>query len=263
MRHLAIIAALLATPPAHAQELFDCVMDPAELVQVGSPVAGLLAMVHVSRGQQVAAGDVIAELTSEFEIATIDLLEARAGSDAALDAQRARLALIEGRHQRTRELMERGVATQDAMAEVEAELVTARSLVAQAELEKDIALRELDRARAAMAQRIIRAPIDGLVFEKRLTSGEYITSDGYVAALVKLDPLHVEAFLPVEMYDRVAEGQAVTIRPAAPVEGDHSGTIIVRDRVFDAASGTFGVRVELPNPDGILPAGHRCTLELG
>ncbi|SOH93839.1 RND family efflux transporter, MFP subunit [Monaibacterium marinum] len=261
MKYIALSLCLFAAP-VMAQEQFDCVMDPAELVQIGSPVAGLLARVNVSRGQWVQAGDVIAELTSEFEMTTIELLEVQASSHAALDAQRAGLALIEGRYARTQELMDRGVATQDAMAEVEAELVTAQSLVVQAELEQEIARRELERARAALAQRVIHSPIDGLVFEKRMTSGEYLTSDGYVASLVQLDPLHVEAFLPVELFADVAEGQVVTIRPSAPIGGEYQGTITVRDRVFDAASGTFGVRVELPNPDGALPAGHRCFLEL-
>ena len=32
------------------------------------------------------------------------------------------------------------------------------------------------------------------------------------------------------------------------------------DRVFDAASGTFGVRLDLPNSDGALPAGQRCIV---
>ncbi|WP_316014998.1 efflux RND transporter periplasmic adaptor subunit [Roseobacter sp. HKCCA0434] len=259
------LIALLAFAPlaAHAQTEFDCVMDPAELVQVGSPVAGLLAEVPVARGQEVRQGEVLARLTSDFEEATLGLLQVRSESEAALEAQRARLELVQGRYDRTQELMSRGVATQDQMAEVEAELATATSLVAQAELEREVALRELDRARAALDQRVIRAPLDGLVFERRLTAGEYLTSDGYVASLVQLDPLHVEAFLPVDLYAEVAEGQEVTIRPAAPVEGDYTGTIIVRDRVFDAASGTFGVRVELPNPDGTLPAGHRCILDLG
>jgi hypothetical protein len=35
----------------------------------------------------------------------------------------------------------------------------------------------------------------------------------------------------------------------------------VVDRVFDASSGTFGVRLELPNPNGAIPAGVRCKVE--
>ncbi|MFN0162035.1 MAG: hypothetical protein ACKVQQ_12450, partial [Burkholderiales bacterium] len=35
------------------------------------------------------------------------------------------------------------------------------------------------------------------------------------------------------------------------------------DRVIDAASSTFRVRLELPNPDAKLPAGLRCKVDLG
>ena len=37
--------------------------------------------------------------------------------------------------------------------------------------------------------------------------------------------------------------------------------IKVVDRVLDAASGTYGVRLELPNPQGQLPGGIRCQVE--
>jgi hypothetical protein len=33
--------------------------------------------------------------------------------------------------------------------------------------------------------------------------------------------------------------------------------------VIDAASNTFRVRLELPNPNGALPAGLRCKVDLG
>jgi membrane fusion protein (multidrug efflux system) len=36
--------------------------------------------------------------------------------------------------------------------------------------------------------------------------------------------------------------------------------VTVVDKVVDAASGTFGVRLELPNPDLKLPAGLKCTV---
>ena len=37
--------------------------------------------------------------------------------------------------------------------------------------------------------------------------------------------------------------------------------VIVVDRVFDAASGTFRVRADLPNPDLALPGGLRCQVQ--
>jgi len=36
--------------------------------------------------------------------------------------------------------------------------------------------------------------------------------------------------------------------------------VTVVDKVMDAASGTFGVRLALPNPDLALPAGLKCKI---
>jgi hypothetical protein len=45
-----------------------------------------------------------------------------------------------------------------------------------------------------------------------------------------------------------------------PVGSEHEVVVSVVDRVIDAASGTFGVRLELPNPNYELPAGLRCRV---
>jgi membrane fusion protein (multidrug efflux system) len=45
-----------------------------------------------------------------------------------------------------------------------------------------------------------------------------------------------------------------------PVGSEREGVVSVVDRVIDAASGTFGVRLELPNPNYELPAGLRCRV---
>jgi hypothetical protein len=45
-----------------------------------------------------------------------------------------------------------------------------------------------------------------------------------------------------------------------PVGGTHAATITVVDRVIDAASGTFGVRLALPNADYAVPGGLGCKI---
>ena len=42
--------------------------------------------------------------------------------------------------------------------------------------------------------------------------------------------------------------------------GRHATTVRLVDKVMDAASGTFVVRMELPNPKGTLPAGLKCRV---
>ena len=44
------------------------------------------------------------------------------------------------------------------------------------------------------------------------------------------------------------------------MRGTHTARVKVVDPVIDAASGTFGVRLELPNPNYRLPAGLKCKV---
>jgi len=48
------------------------------------------------------------------------------------------------------------------------------------------------------------------------------------------------------------------VLPEVPPGSRHVATVKVIDRLLDAASGTFGVRLELPNRQHKLPAGIRC-----
>ena len=52
-----------------------------------------------------------------------------------------------------------------------------------------------------------------------------------------------------------------TVYPQQPVGGEYKATVITVDKVLDAASGTFGVRLKLPNPKRKLPAGLRCMVK--
>jgi multidrug efflux pump subunit AcrA (membrane-fusion protein) len=71
----------------------------------------------------------------------------------------------------------------------------------------------------------------------------------------------VDIVLPVAQAGRVRAGAPVVVRPEAPFEGVYRATVKAVDRVMDSASGTFRVRLELPNPRGDVPAGVRCTAQ--
>jgi hypothetical protein len=53
-----------------------------------------------------------------------------------------------------------------------------------------------------------------------------------------------------------------TVRPDLPNAQPYGATVTVVDQVFDAGSGTFGVRLALPNPGGTLSAGLRCHVAI-
>ena len=81
--------------------------------------------------------------------------------------------------------------------------------------------------------------------------------------IARLDPLRVEVFVPIALYGQVAVGQRAVVTPEAPINRPLEGRVIVVDRVADAASSTFGVRLEIPNPGHRVPGGLKCKVRLG
>ena len=62
-------------------------------------------------------------------------------------------------------------------------------------------------------------------------------------------------------FGRIKIGMTADVRPEAPIDGVFKAKVTVVDKVIDAASSTFGVRLEIPNRDLALPAGLRCNVE--
>jgi RND family efflux transporter MFP subunit len=256
---LVALAIGAAATPAMAEQSFDCVIDPSEVVKLGSPLTGVLADVMVKRGDPVTRGQPVAALESTIETATVKLNRFKTESTAKIDAQQERLKLAQSRVDRYGQ--PRGlVVTQDKFEEIRAEAKVAEQDLLREQQDRNLAQLELDRSQAALDQRTIRSTIDGIVTEKKLSAGEFVNQEGYVVALARLDPLHVEVFLPVIYYKQVSVGMAAKVRPAPPIEETYTATVSVVDRVFDPASGTFGVRLALPNPNNTLPGGQRCKV---
>ena len=75
----------------------------------------------------------------------------------------------------------------------------------------------------------------------------------------QLDPLNVEVLLPASRFGMIKPGMRANVTQE-PLEGSYPAVVKIVDRVVDASSGMFGVRLELPNPDNKLPGGLRCTV---
>jgi multidrug efflux pump subunit AcrA (membrane-fusion protein) len=84
-----------------------------------------------------------------------------------------------------------------------------------------------------------------------------------ILKIAQIDPLRVEAYAPVAMLGKIAVGMTAHVKPEPPLPGEYAAKVAVADRVVDAASGTFGVRVELPNSELKLPAGLKCSVRVG
>ena len=154
------------------------------------------------------------------------------------------------------------VAEGQVIAVLDSHVETATSAVehARARLTNDrLADLELRKSTAELARRTIKSPIPGVVTERSLSTGEFAKQDP-ILKIAQLDPLRVEAFAPVAILGMIKVGDEAQVIPQDPVNGSYAAKVTVVDKVIDAASGTYGIRLELPNPEFQLPAGLKCTL---
>lgn len=131
---------------------------------------------------------------------------------------------------------------------------------AQAELNnRRLADLELQRTTAEVALRTMKSPVNGVVVERFMNPGEFPKQEK-ILKIAQIDPLRVEVYAPVAMLGKIAVGMTAHVKPESPLTGEYTAKVTVVDRVVDAASGTFGVRLELPNHELKLPAGLKCSV---
>jgi RND family efflux transporter MFP subunit len=250
------VLACVATQASAAT--FDCVMDPFLTVKLGSPVTSVLSEVSVDRGDLVKKGQIIAKIESAVERAAVATNEARAASTAEIEAKQATLDQKNGVYKRKLDLQSHNVTSAQDVENAQAEFNVAKQELELARLNRQMAQLEVDRLRALLEQRTIRSPIDGIVVQRSLGPGEFARQDANIVTVASIDPLSVEAYLPVRYFGSIKVGDVANVHPDDPVGGEYQATVSIVDRVFDAASGTFGVRLNLPNHENMLPGGLRC-----
>jgi RND family efflux transporter MFP subunit len=255
------ILLLIAVPVTWCAENFefDGLIEPHMTVKVGSGVAGTLATVNVERGDMIKKGQVLATLESGVERATMELARARAKMEASIKSKQALTAYSERKQQRLEELFKKEVLPFDKMDEAKINRILAELELQEAMENKHLAEMELKRATEVVKRMTIVSPVKGVVVERFLSPGEYIETQ-HILELAQLDPLNVEVILPVDMFGSIKLGMEAEVKPEAPLNDSYRAKVTIVDRVVDAASGTFGVRLEIPNPKYNIPPGLKCKI---
>jgi RND family efflux transporter MFP subunit len=253
---------LVAAQPWAQSAEFDCLMEPRREVTISGSIEALITNVKVDRGDYVKKGDVIVEFESGVERASAELAKFRSEMESEVEARRARQVYAQAKYSRSMELQKKSFISPQELEEVVAERRLADAELREAQDSRKLAQYEFKRATEVVRLRSLRSPVSGVVVDRYMHPGE-ISEVGAkpILKLAEISMLHVEAILPISAYGQIAQGDVATVRPEAPIGGSYAARIVVVDSVLDSASGTFGVRLELPNEDRKLPAGARCRVE--
>lgn len=238
MKRLIVPALLLLAAPASAAGVdasqVSCVLQPSQHLMLSSAVPGIVRSVRVERGDRVRKGQPLLELTSDVE-------------DAQAQLARTKAELARRKLSRNQDAIRKHL-----LSDMESDQIESEARAGQQEYEV---------ARRTADQKTTFSPINGIVVNRKAEPGQYVGTDP-VFELVGLDPLHAELVFKVDAFGKLKPGMPVAITLGAPVSRDVRGEVAIVDRVIDARSGTFGVRVKIPNPDFAIPSGVSCRTNI-
>lgn len=137
------------------------------------------------------------------------------------------------------------------------------NLIAPQELDEiatnqKVAELEYAESQERIKQRNIHSPVDGVVVDVYNQVGDLIKQDK-IFRVARLDPLYVEMILPASRFGQIKPGQTMRVLTELGAK-ELKGEVGAVDKVIDAASSTFRVRLIVPNPDNRVPSGQRCRI---
>lgn len=259
-----LAAALAAALPVlAAANPFDCLIEPNQTVEIRSATEGVIEKVLVQRGDHVRAGQLLVQLESAAEASTVELARQRAVATGRIASAQNRLDYAKKKLERNAQLEAQKFVSSQARDEADAEKRIAESDLHDALESRDQAVAAHRQAVDLLNRRMLRSPFNGVVMDRMLNPGDLAeagTGRKAILRLVQVEPLRVEVVLPPAAHGRLQARSSAEVMPEG-VPGRYTAAVKVIDSVFDTASGTFGVRLELPNAGGRIPAGIRCKVD--
>jgi len=216
---------------------------------VASEVAGPVVELKAREGTRVSAGQVLARLrTSNLEL---QLQAAQASHKEAT----ARLKLAEKTLERTRELFESKILSQQQLDEQLHEYDAWRGRTEQLEAQIARLKHDIDRA-------TIRAPFAGVVVREHTEAGQWVSEGGPVVELLALDDLEIRVEVPERYFRELKVGVSAPVTFEALPGAEFSGRVAAVIPQADAQARTFPVKIGVRNPGQRIGVGMLARVAL-
>lgn len=241
---------------AESAEL-DCLVKPEMYIELSSPVDTILEQMLVRPGDFVSKGQPLVQLEASVERARVRLAKLQSDSSNEIENREVQLKYARLNNKRMKDLYVKKSVSQYERDKSDTEVSLAMIELSNARDKKKIAQMNLELAQTQLALKTIKSPIDGIVVDHYATVGESV-ADRPIMKLAQIDPLKVELIAPSEYFGLIYAGMEVEILAERPANKTYKATVSVVDQLIDPASGSFTVRMALPNPGDELVGGVNC-----
>ncbi len=257
-----------------------------EQAEVSAEAAGRVIETLVERGARVRQGEVLVRISAAETSAQLQEAQANAGQiearlglagGGALDPARvpdvmnakASLEWAEAEFGRIGQLLQQKVVSQSEYDQRRSQVEAARQQYQVARNVAEQSYRALDAARArvalarkAVADAAIRAPFSGLVAERVVSVGDYVTRGARVVTVVRVDPMRVELTVPEQSVSLVKVGQPVRLTVDAYPGETFDAKVRFVSPTLRTDQRALTVEAIAPNADGRLKPGLFVTASI-
>ena len=228
--------------PVHEELPLTGSVTTRRLSRISPEVAGLVATLHVDEGDEVKQGDTLLELDKVL-----------AGIDSA--AARARVKEAQAR-------LKEAVRQKDEAAELVAKkhIPATRHEATLAIVEMDTAVlerlkKELNRWEEIVSRHVIKAPFDGVITQKMIEKGEWVSIDTPLLELAEINLLRVNVPVPQFYFNDLQLGTPVRLTFDAYPGRDFLAEVTMKVPMSNVSTRTFPVKIDLDNSERLLAPG--------
>jgi membrane fusion protein, multidrug efflux system len=202
---------------------------------LSTETSGIVSRILFENGQEVREGDLLVELDTGAEQATLRSAEAEA--DLA------------------RTVFERTKSLRGSNAVPQSDLDAAAS-----QLRKVTAL--VEQLRADISKKQVRAPFSGRLGIRDVNLGQFVNNGDKIVSLQSLDPIHVDFLLPQQLISSLAPGQKLLLLTDAYPGREFQGELTAINSEVDRITRNIRLQGTLKNSDGALRPGMFARVEI-
>lgn len=234
---------------------YVCLAQPSDKRELAFAVSGRIGETLVKPGDRVSVGQTLIRLDDRYQRQTVELAKRQADDENDARAAAATLAFREEDLRRTERSYQASGANESELLQARLERDLAQIKLNSTAEGREQARIAWEREKARLDHMRVDSPIDGIVIELRKRAGESVDELTPALTLVTIDPLWVEANVPMRDALRIQPGQeAEVVWDDIDTVTPMRGRVIFKSPVGNAGARELLVRVEVPNPDS-LPSG--------
>jgi RND family efflux transporter MFP subunit len=257
-----------------------------EQADVAAETAGRVVSAAIERGTPVSQGSELVRLSSTETDAQLKEAEANAAQiearlgfttggafdvNAVPEVQNAKatVELTQSELARIKSLLDQRVVSQSEYDQRRTQAEAARQ---QYEAAKNGAAQQYQMlqaararvtlARKAVADTVVRAPFNGVVAQRLVAAGDYVTKGMKIAVIVRVNPLRVQLTVPEQFISAIAVGQPVAFEVDAYAGRQFEGTIKYVSPGLQADQRALTIEALVPNGSGVLKPGLFATARI-